>query len=242
MGSPAAEERLSREEAENQSPRGGVQSVERYQLQQVRDETQHQVTLTKGFWLGKYEVTQVQWQAVMGSNPSHFKGSNLPVECVSWDDCQDFIRKLNARGHGTFRLPTEVEWECACRAGTTTPFYFGETISTFQANYNGNKTYGSGRKGVYREKTVAAGSFPANRWGLYDMHGNVYEWCQDWKGGYPSGSVTDPTGPSTGSDRVARGGCWGAAPWAGRSAHRIGLDPSVRAYVVGFRLARDADR
>ena len=102
--------------------------------------------------MGKYEVTQAQWQAVMGSNPSKFKGSNLPVEEVSWNDCQEFIRKLNTKGQGTFRLPTEAEWEYACRAGTTTPFHFGETISTDQANYDGNYTYGNGRKGVYRER------------------------------------------------------------------------------------------
>ena len=131
------------------------------------DETQHKVTLTKGFYMGVYTVTQEQWQEVMGNNPSHFKGEkNLPVEKVSWDDCQEFIKKLREKDKKAYRLPTEAEWEYACRAGTTTPFHFGETISTDQANYNGNVIYGNGKKGVYRKKTTPVGSFPANAWGF----------------------------------------------------------------------------
>ena len=159
------------------------------------NETQHKVTLTKGFYMGVHAVTQEQWQAVMGNNPSKFKGEkNLPVEQVSWDDCQEFIKKLREKDKKLYRLPTEAEWEYSCRAGTTTPFHFGETISTDQANYNGNFTYGNGKKGKYREKTTPVGSFPANAWGLHDMHGNVWQWCQDWYGDYPQKDVVDPTG------------------------------------------------
>ena len=159
------------------------------------DETQHRVTLTKGFYLGVHQVTQAQWQAVMGNNPSHFKGdSNLPVENVSWDDCVAFCEALGKKDGKTYRLPTEAEWEYACRAGTTTPFHFGDTISVNQANYDGNYTYGNGKKGVYRQKTTPVGSFPANAWGLFDMHGNVWEWCADWYGPYPEEELKDPQG------------------------------------------------
>lgn len=205
---------------------------------------QHTVRITRGFWLGKYEVTQAQWETVMGSNPSYFKGDgSLPVEQVSWDDCQEFLRKLNARVKGgRFRLPTEAEWEYACRSGTTTPFHFGDTISTAQANYNGNYTHGAGSKGVYREKTTPVGSFPSNAWGLHDMHGNVSEWCQDWYGPYPGGMVTDPAGPSSGSLRVHRGGDWLYGQWQCRSATRSRGAPQARSYgrTLGFRVALPA--
>ena len=199
-----------------------------------KGETQHRVTLTKGFWMGKYEVTQAQWQAVMGNNPSRFKGSNLPVEEVSWNDCQDFIRKLNAKGQGAFRLPTEAEWEYACRAGTQSRFCFGDSDSSLgtYAWYRSNSGW----------KTHEVGQKSPNRWNLYDMHGNVWEWCQDWKGDYPSGSVTDPTGPSTGSGRVRRGGGWRLNPRYCRSADRSGGGPGLRRDDLGFRLARAADR
>src|ERR1700677_3230103 len=138
------------------------------------DETQHKVRLTKGFYIGIHTVTQEQWQQVMGNNPSHFKGEkNLPVEKVSWDDCQEFIKKLREKDKKLYRLPTEAEWEYASRAGTKTPFHFGETISTDQANYNGNFTYGDGKKGAFRKKTTPVGSFPANDFGLFDMHAVV---------------------------------------------------------------------
>jgi formylglycine-generating enzyme required for sulfatase activity len=201
------------------------------------DETQHKVTLTKGFYMGVHLVTQEQWQEVMGSSPSLFRGEkNLPVEQVSWDDCQEFIKKLREKDKKAYRLPTEAEWEYACRAGTTTAFYFGENISTDQANYNGAYTYGNGKKGVNREKTTPVGSFPANAWGLFDMHGNVYQWCQDWHGDYPQNDVTDPQGPEKGEKRVLRGGSWNNNPQLCRSANRGRYIPTHRIAICGFRL------
>ena len=189
--------------------------------------------------MGKYEVTQAQWEAVMGNNPSYFKGSTNPVEQVSWDDCQSFIQKLNSHTGESFRLPTEAEWEYACRAGTTTPFYTGETISSSQANYRGTWTYHLGeKKGEYREMTVPVGSFSPNPWGLYDMYGNVFEWCQDRYGDYPNGSVTDPVGPGSGSERVCRGSGWASHPGCCRSAYRYSKYSDDRYNNLGFRLAR----
>jgi formylglycine-generating enzyme required for sulfatase activity len=193
-------------------------------------ETQHKVTLTKGFYMGVHLVTQEQWQEVMGNNPSHFKGEkNLPVETVAWNHCQEFIKKLREKDKDKkpYRLPTEAEWEYSCRAGTTTPFHFGDTISTEQANYNGNYVYGNGKKGICRKKTTPVGTFPANAWGLHDMHGNLMEWCQDWYGDYPKNDVTDPQGPEKGRvidagppRRVLRGGDFANSPVRCRSAWR----------------------
>jgi RNA polymerase sigma factor (sigma-70 family) len=203
-----------------------------------RDETQHKVTLTKGFYMGVYTVTQEQWQEVMGDNPSRFKGeNNLPVDFPSWDDCQEFIKKLREKDKKPYRLPTEAEWEYACRAGTTTPFHFGETISTDQANYEGDQVYGNGKVGKNRNKTTPVGTFPANAWGLHDMHGNVYQWCQDRYGAYPSKDVVDPQGPDTATiDRVMRGGSFMSTPWQCRSADRRPYNPGTRCYEFGFRL------
>jgi uncharacterized protein (TIGR02996 family) len=200
------------------------------------DETQHRVSLTRGFYLGVTPVTQAQWQAVMGNNPSNFKGDDLPVELVSWEDCQAFCEKLAARDGGRYRLPTEAEWEYACRAGTTTPFSFGQTISTDQANYDGNRTYGRGRKGVYRQQTTPVGSFPANAWGLSDMHGNVWEWCQDWFGAYPSGDIKDPQDSNNSDARVLRGGSWDDDPRYCRAAFRNGAAPGYRGDDLGCRV------
>jgi len=200
-------------------------------------EAQHEVTLAKGFHMGVHLVTQEQWQAVMGNNPSYFEGEqNLPVEMVSWHDCQDFIKKLRDKDRIPYRLPTEAEWEYACRAGTTTPFYFGDTISTNQANYDGNHTYGNGKRGVNRQKTTPVGSFSANSWGLHDMHGNAWEWCQDWAGDYPKEYVVDPQGPDAGNVRGRRGGSWNSNPEFCRSAYRGGCDPGNRSMFSGFRL------
>ena len=201
-------------------------------------EVQHRVTLTKGFYMGIHLVTQEQWKEVMGNNPSRWKGEkNLPVDSVSWHDCQEFIKKLREKDKKQYRLPSEAEWEFACRAGTTTPFHFGETISTEQANYNGNQTYGNGKKGVYREKTTPVGSFPANAWGLYDMHGNLREWCQDWEGDYPQKDVVDPKGPEEkGLFRVLRGGSWCDVPKYCRSASRFWQDPICPLNPFGLRV------
>ena len=141
---------------------------------------QHSVTVPE-FWLGKYAVTQAQYQAVMGANLSRFteNGANRPVEKVSWQEAVAFCEKLSQQTGRTYRLPSEAEWEYACRAGTTTPFHFGATMTTDLANYNGNYTYGDGPKGMYLERTTEVGSFPPNAFGLYDMHGNVWEWCAD---------------------------------------------------------------
>jgi formylglycine-generating enzyme required for sulfatase activity len=203
------------------------------------NEVQHEVTITKPFYMGIHEVTQSQWRAVMGNNPSYFKGDDNPVEKVSWDDAMEFCRKLSSKSGRKVRLPTEAEWEYACRAGTTMAFNTGETISTDQVNYNGNYTYGNGRKGVYREKTTPVGSFGANAWGLYDMHGNVWEWCSDWHGVYDLANTKDPQGVSNGTPRVVRGGSWANSPWGCRSAYRFRLEPDLRAIDFGFRVVLD---
>jgi formylglycine-generating enzyme required for sulfatase activity len=202
-------------------------------------EAQHRVTLSKGFWMGRTEVTQSQWERVMGSNPSNFKGANLPVEMVSWNDCQDFIRQLNGKvemGNWKASLPTEAQWEYACRAGTTTPFHYGSSLDASMANFDGNYPYGGGAKGEYRQKTTEVGSFRPNAWGLYDMHGNVWEWCQDWYGNYGSEVVRDPTGPDSGSCRVLRGGSWLGDSRLCRSALRGRNEPGFRYVNYGLRL------
>ncbi len=199
---------------------------------------QHEVTISQDFYLGKYEVTQAQWEAVMGSNPSYFDGKpNNPVEDVSWNDCQDFIDNLNDMGliSGEFRLPTEAEWEYACRAGTTTRFYWGddpkETEIDDYAWYGGNNSpYG----------TKEVGQKLPNAWGLYDMSGNVYEWCQDWYGDYPSGPIVDPTGQQSGSSRVLRGGYWYYYLQYCRSAFRYYYSPDFRHSGIGVRLLRSS--
>jgi len=207
------------------------------------NETQHKVTLTQGYYMQATEVTQKQWRSVMGNNPSYFKecGDKCPVENVSWSDVQYFIKKLSQKeGVSTYRLPTEAEWEYAARAGTTTPFSFGDgkCLSTDQANYNGNYPMPGCPKGEYRKKTVPVASFQPNGWGLYDMHGNVWEWCQDQYGAYPEGSITNPAGSKTGSVRVLRGGSWFLLARSCRSANRGKRDPGNRGPLVGARLVR----
>jgi formylglycine-generating enzyme required for sulfatase activity len=205
------------------------------------DETLHRVTISKPFYMQTTEVTQSQWREVMGSNPSLFKncGDDCPVEMVSWNDVRDFIRNLNQKeGTHKYRLPTEAEWEYACRAGTETPFYFGDCLSTDQANYNGIFPMPGCAKGEYRSRTLPVGSFQPNAWGLYDMHGNVAEWCKDWSGDYPSGHVTDPTGPSSSLFPVLRGGSWSYSAGQTRSAYRSVFFPDGRGVSNGFRVAR----
>jgi formylglycine-generating enzyme required for sulfatase activity len=205
------------------------------------DEAQHRVTLTKGFFMGVYPVTQAQWRAVMGDNPSRFEGDDRPVEMVSWEDCQKFCRKLAAQEGKACRLPSEAEWEYACRAGTTTPFSFGETISTDQVNYDGNYPYGKGRKGKCRQETTPVGTFPANAWGLCDMHGNVWEWCQDRYGPYPQSDSTDPQESNNGEARVLRGGSWADFARHCRAGIRYRNPPADRYEYYGCRVALRLD-
>jgi formylglycine-generating enzyme required for sulfatase activity len=198
------------------------------------DERQHEVQLTKGFWLGATPVTQRQWEAVTGENPSYFKGPDRPVEEVSWEDCVAFLGKLNARCPGLdLRLPTEAEWEYACRAGTTGPTYLGSSDAATLDRlgwYDGN----SG------DETHPVGQKAPNAWGLYDTLGNVYEWCADWKADYPAGRQVDPKGPSTGTDRVIRGGDWSSDASYLRAANRAGYSPGYRSTNIGFRVARSS--
>jgi len=208
--------------------------VDRYE-----HEIQQAVTLTEGYWLADSACTQALWTAVMGVNPSRFQDNqNNPVENVSWDDARQFIERLNCNFTDLeARLPTEAEWEYACRAGTDTPFSFGHNITPDQVNYNGNYPYAGGVKGMYREKTVPVKSLPANRWGLYEMHGNVLEWCADWFGDYAAEAAVNPVGPVEGSYRVLRGGSWYYNGRLVRSANRLRYVPVYRDGIIGFRLA-----
>lgn len=199
------------------------------------DEKRHKVVLTKGYWLGKYEVTQEQWQSVMGGNPSSFKCGRNPVEMVSWDDCQQFIQKVNAQLNCGARLPTEAEWEFACRAGTSSAYYWGTALNGNAANCDGNYPRGTREKGPCKQQTTPVGSYTANAWGFYDMSGNVWEWCNDWYGSYSSNEI-DPQGPIFGSSRVLRGGCWFSPAEFSRSSCRRNDSPDSRSSCQGFRL------
>ena len=206
------------------------------------DETLHFVALSQAFYLGKYEVTQGQWETVMGSYPHSIKGSGpaVPVDVVSWVDCQEFVKRLcvlEGVPAGTYRLPTESEWEYACRAGTPTAFAYGDSLSSHQANFDGNYPYGGAARGPYVTKPVAVGSYKPNAWGLYDMHGNVWECCQDWSGDYPMGPRTDPVGPADGSSRVIRGGYWLNSAEYCRAASRQSNPPFALVAGQGFRIA-----
>ena len=200
---------------------------------------QHQVTLA-GFWMGKYPVTQAQYQAIMGNNPSYFKGDNRPVENVSWHEAMEFCDRLSQKLGQHYTLPSEAQWEYACRAGTTTPFYFGDTLITNIANYDGNYTYANGPKGIYREKTTEVGSFPPNGFGLYDMHGNVWEWCLDHFHDSYNGAPSDGSAWVTGGNsdlRILRGGSWFSSPRLCRCAYRFTDDPNERSdFNSGFRV------
>ncbi|WP_199230834.1 formylglycine-generating enzyme family protein [Azospirillum sp. TSO5] len=212
--------------------------------EQERDDDegpQHLVMLSRGYWLFDTACTQALWRAVMGENPSRFTGDDRrPVERVSWNDVQGFLKRLNGWVPGLdLCLPTEAQWEHACRAGTTTPFSFGATITPEQANYNGNSPYADGPKGLYRKSTASVGSLPPNAWGLYEMHGNVWEWCADGQRDYTAEEATDPRGPeSAGADRVLRGGSWNSHARFARAACRYGYHPDDRNYLIGFRCAR----
>ena len=200
----------------------------------------HRVKISNAFYIGRYEVTQAQWQAVMGNNPSYFKGNDkLPVEQVSWKDAQEFVARLNATNDNyLYRLPTEAEWEYACRAGTITAFAFGDSLSSEQANFDGHFPFGGAAKGPYWERTASVGHYQPNVFGLYDMHGNVWEWVQDWYSrDYYSGSpVADPQGPSSGGQRVVRGGEWYDKAHSLRSSNRESFRPGDRLPGIGLRV------
>jgi sulfatase modifying factor 1 len=210
------------------------------------DETLHEVTLTEPFYLGKTEVTQAQYQALGLDNPSRFKGADRPVEMVSWEEASAWAEKLTKkRGDGhLYRLPTEAEWEYSCRGGRSSsqPFGIGDgrALSSRQANFDGNSPYGGADKGRYLEATCAVGSYKGNALSLYDMHGNVWEWCADGYGPYPGGSITNPTGLAEGSHRVVRGGSWFHGGRFCRAADRGRRGPGFRLGFLGFRLARSS--
>jgi formylglycine-generating enzyme required for sulfatase activity len=225
------------------------------EMEREDNEVQHQVKVSS-FSMSKYPVTQKEYQEVMGTNPSHFKKDNLPVESVTWFDAIEYCNRRSQREgltlaytvNGTdvtwnknakgYRLPTEAEWEYACRAGTTVPFSTGNNITTDQANYNGGSPYRNNAEGEFREETTPVGSFAPNAYGLYDMNGNVCEWCWDWYGDYAGEAQTDPAGAVSGDTRVIRGGSWLSAAQLLRSACRADVDPVDRYYDIGFRVVR----
>ncbi|MDO4551254.1 MAG: formylglycine-generating enzyme family protein [Planctomycetia bacterium] len=201
------------------------------------NEKSHRVTITKGFWILETEVTQEMWQNIITRNPSFHIGSHLPVESVTWENCQHFLLILRQYDLNA-QLPTEAQWEYACRAGTTTPFSFGNTLNGDKANCDGNFPYGTSTKGDYLKKTTSVKSYFPNAWGIFDMHGNVREWCADWynKNYYFLSSSTDPTGPSSGTARVVRGGSWSIDAKHCRSADRNYISPELCYYNLGFRF------
>ena len=215
-----------------------------------REKPQHSVTV-EPFFMGRFPVTQAQWKAIanlpkvdrdLESDPSGFKGDNRPVEQVSWYDAVEFCKRLLRETGKEYRLPSEAEWEYACRAGTTTPFHFGETITSKLANYRGSETYASESKGEYRQQTTDVGKFPSNAFGLYDMHGNVWEWCADaWHDNYEGAPTDGSAWTKGGNDNLSplRGGSWGVLPTLCRSAYRLNTDIAWRVNfngTVGFRV------
>ncbi len=209
-----------------------------------RDEMLHEVTLTQPFDLGKTEVTQAQYEVLAGKNPSKFKGADRPVEQVSWTEAHDWAAQLTKKRQDKFlyRLPTEAEWEYACRGGrpSSDPFGVGngQALSSREANFNGNFPYGGASKGPFLKATCRVAAYEANALGLFDMHGNVWEYCQDWYETYPKRAVSNPTGAAEGSVRVFRGGCWGFGGASCRAADRGRSEPGERGNRFGFRVAR----
>jgi formylglycine-generating enzyme required for sulfatase activity len=213
-----------------------------------RESPQHEVTVSP-FFLGRYAITQAQWRTVasypqidreLNPDPARFKGNNRPVEQVDWDEVTEFCQRLSAKTGKTYRLPSEAEWEYACRAGTTTPFHFGDLPSVALMNYDGNYTYNDSPKGEYRGQTVEVGSFPSNNFGLCDMHGNVWEWCEDdWHNSY-EGAPTDGSAwleeNRTETKRLLRGGFWNDFPRYCRSAYRSYDSRDLRNFNLGFRV------
>ncbi len=227
-------------------PAGSYRMGSDSEAHREEDERAFQVTLPRGFWMATTEVTQGQYAAVMGTNPSHFTavGPRGPVEQVDWFDVMEFCGRLTEiqreegelKDEAYFTLPTEAQWEYACRAGTTTPFAFGDSLGADQANFNGNFPYGTAAEGVFRESTTEVGSFSANGFGIHDMHGNVREWCLDWYGSYPPGARDEPTGPMVGTERVVRGGSWFNSARFCRSAERSSQEPTHEGDLLGFRI------
>ena len=211
---------------------------------------QHEVAITCPFSLGVHPVTQEHYRKVMGKNPSHFTrkkggGANHPVEQVSWEEAVEFCRRLSARPEEqaagrTYRLPTEAEWEYACRGGanSSSPFSFGSSLSSAQANFDGNHPYGGAAEGPYLQRTTPVGSYQPNAFGLFDMHGNVWEWCADWydENYYSQSSRQDPQGPQNRNLRVLRGGSWHLDGHDCRSAYRVRSGPGNRILIIGFRV------
>jgi sulfatase modifying factor 1 len=202
-------------------------------------ETLHTVQISHAFYMGIWEVTQQQWKTIMGEHSSSFQncGPDCPVENVTWNDVAKFIEKLNARSSSHFRLPTEAEWEYACRAGTTTPFSTGVNLTTDQANYDGNHPYSHFPKGVFRKNPTAAGTFMPNNWQLFDMHGNVWEWTADAYCPYAKGRITDPQPQCADERKVIRGGSWYFGADSARCALRYTHRPQDKGFSIGFRLA-----
>ncbi|MCY3020848.1 MAG: formylglycine-generating enzyme family protein [Planctomycetota bacterium] len=215
----------------------------RYTQANDREKPAHEVTMMMPFYMGKYEVTQEQYVQVMGANPSSFKGANLPVEMVSWNGAQDFCKKAVTRPAGssldpedrvTVRLPTEAGWEYACRAGTTTTYSSGDA----EADLGRAAWYSANSKGT----THPVGHKIPNAWGVFDMHGNVWEWCENWYEEYKPSTVVDPQGPPDGQYRVVRGACWAADSWYCRSSHRDRFDPGGHIGLIGFRVVVERQR
>jgi formylglycine-generating enzyme required for sulfatase activity len=220
-------------------------------------ETQHSVTLTKGVFMSRYLVTQSKYLSLMNTNPSYFNTNrvtldlNRPVETVSWANAVNFCAALTVQERAAgrlftnwvYRLPTEAEWEYACRAGTTTPLYYGNNLTNGMANFDGQYAYYLGNasatndpNGVFLNKTLAVGSYQPNAFGLYDMAGSVWEWCQDWYGAFTAGSVADPQGPGAGTERVLRGGAFNSTGASCRSANRSKTNPALGGNTIGFRV------
>jgi len=216
----------------------------------LRHEDLHAVRITAPFYLGVYEVTQAEYQRVMGRNPSHFQrvaghdAARFPVENVSWTEAEEFCSRLSSlpkeqESQRVYRLPTEAEWEYACRAGTATPYHFGSRLTGREANCNGSLPYGTRSQGIFLRRPTTVGSYEPNAFGLFDMHGNVSEWCQDWYAleYYEDSPSEDPQGPAQTAYRVSRGGDWRSYPFVCRSAHRYGAIPTRTSNNRGFRVA-----
>jgi formylglycine-generating enzyme len=213
------------------------------------DEDQVHVTLTRGFWMGKYELTQGEWKRVCGELPGELtaqlpEGNDLPVGNVNFAEAEEFCRKLTELGRQSgvlprdweFRLPTEAQWEYACRAGTTTATAFGDKLSSKEANFNGTHPYNGAEPGPWLNRAAKIGTYPANAWGLHDMHGNTFEWCRDWYHPKLPGGVDPDLYLAKASSRVRRGGCWADEGWPCRSASRLRFEPERRYDHIGFRV------